>query len=44
MKAFTLTAVPPRPHYNCLSPVQALGIVLACAIVIGCGSLILPFG
>ena len=41
MKAFAPTS---SRHYDRLSPAQALGIVIACALVIGCGSLVLPFG
>ncbi|HKE48346.1 MAG TPA: hypothetical protein VKB52_09800 [Rhodanobacteraceae bacterium] len=41
MKAFAPTS---SRHYDHLSPVQALGIVIACALVIGGGSLMLPFG
>jgi hypothetical protein len=45
MKASILVSQPTvRPHYDHLTPLQALGIVLVCAVVIGCGSLMLPFG
>ena len=45
MKAFTFPSAPSgRADYKRLSPLQAFGIVLACAIVVGCGSLMLPFG
>ena len=40
----TCPVMPIRRHGDALSVVQALAIVLVCAIIVGLGSMVLPIG